>query len=124
MKKLILLFLCTLPLSAQPIMHAAAQAGTNGPYIALTWTASPTSGATYNIYRTTTSGTCPTTVSGYTSIISGVTGTSYSDTTATSVAVYCYVVTASGGGLQSAPSNSAAVAVLPQPPTGLSATSH
>jgi hypothetical protein len=127
MKKLVLLaaFLVT-PLMAQPraTLGAAQSQGTVGT--TLTWTASITGGVTYNPFRTTVASgsACPTAISSYTQIATGITGTTFSDTTATNVGVYCYVVTASGGGLTSGPSNVATVTVSPQPPTGLTASAN
>jgi hypothetical protein len=92
-----------------------ATAGNN--QVALSWNTS--SGATsYNVKRSTTSG------SGYTTIASPTT-TSYTDTTAANGTTYYYVVTALNPGDESA--NSSQVSATPEPsapptPTGLNAT--
>lgn len=97
-----------------------------GPYVHLSWAASASTGVTYNPYRAAVAnGTaCPSALSSYTQLTTGVSGTTFDDSTATSVGLYCYVVTAAGGGFESAPSNSASATVLPQPPSALTATSH
>lgn len=60
----------------------------------LTWSASPAA-SSYNIYRSTTSG------SGYSLLHSGTVGTSYTDTTASGCVGYFYVVTAVNSGGES-----------------------
>lgn len=83
--------------------------------INLSWTAS--SGATsYNVKRATASG------GPYTTIASGVTATSYSDTGLSGGTTYYYVVSAVNGGGESANSTEATTATIPAAPTGLSAT--
>ena len=77
----------------------------------LSWTASTTSGVTYNVYRATAS-TGPFTTPLNTSPI---TGTTYKDTTVTTGQTYYYVVTAvASGGTQSADS-SVAQGTIPSP---------
>jgi hypothetical protein len=77
--------------------------------VALTWTASTTSGVTgYNVYRSTTSG------SGYAKIdTSLVSGTTYTDTSVASGTTYYYVVrSVSSTGLESA-NSSQVTAIVP-----------
>lgn len=107
---------------AQPPLKAAAGQSPTGPYVGLTWTASATPGASYNVYRTLAA-SCPSALSGYTELAKGVSGTSYSDTSITAGA-YCYVATSVVNGAESQPSNAASVSVQPQPPSGLTATAH
>ena len=68
--------------------------------VSLLWNAS-TGAATYDVLRSTTSG------SGYTSVATGLTGTSYIDTGLTNDTAYYYVVTATNTGGTSANSNEA-----------------
>lgn len=89
--------------------------------VVLTWTASPTPGVTYNIYRSTTAGSCKATV-----LTTGITALTFTDTSVTSGATYFYSVDAQNGGGKSA-CTSPDVQVLipidpPAPPSGLSAT--
>ncbi len=82
----------------------AATGGTSN--VGLTWTAASGSGTiTYNILRSTTSG------SGYSSLATGVSATSYSDLTALNGTTYYYVVTATNTGGTSA--NSSEVSARP-----------
>ncbi len=114
--------------SAQPARSAplgASQApGSSG--ITLTWTASVTGGVTYTAYRAIVAGgvPCPASLAGYMALAGGLAALTYIDTTAVDAGVYCYVVTASGAGLTSGPSNAASVTVSPQPPTGLAAAAN
>jgi fibronectin type 3 domain-containing protein len=71
---------------------------------AISWTAS-TLATSYNVKRSTTSG------SGYTTVGSGVTGTSFTDTGLTDGTVYYYVVTGVGVGGESV--NSTQLCVMP-----------
>lgn len=82
--------------------------------VILTWTdnANP-SGTTYSVKRAT--GICSGTPN-FSTLASGVAAKTYEDTTVT-VGNYCYVVTATFGGLESAPSNTAGAPVLPKPPS-------
>jgi len=97
-----------------------AQTTTHG--IGLTWTASPTTGATYNIYRGTVTG------GPYaTSVVKGLTVLTYEDTTVVTGSTYYYVATASAPGYgESVYSNEAHATFLLQasPPASLAATSN
>jgi fibronectin type 3 domain-containing protein len=82
---------------------------------ALSWTGSP-GAASYNIYRSTSSG-------GETLYKRGVTTTSFTDTNLTNGTTYYYQVTAVGsGGAESARSSEAAATMAPAAPTGLNAS--
>lgn len=87
--------------------------------VLLTWTASATSGVTYNIYRSTVAGSCQTT-----SLATGLTALTFTDNAVTAGATYFYTVDAQKGGEKSA--CAAEVQVLipvpPAPPSGFSAT--
>jgi hypothetical protein len=92
--------------------------------VSLAWGASPTVGATYNVYRGTFSGACagPVTTTCVKLTGSPITGLSYSDTTPPQGATSFYVVRAVAGGVESANSNEVAAVVplpSPAPPTGL-----
>jgi len=78
--------------------------------VSLLWNSS-TGAATYNVLRSTTSG------SGYTTVASGLTGTSYTDTGLTNNTTYYYVVSATNTGGTSASSGeaSATPVALPSP---------
>ena len=86
--------------------------------VSLTWSAS-TGATSYSVLRSTTKG------SGYKSVVTGVTGTSYVNTGLTNGTTYYYVVTATNSAGTSGYSNEAsATPKLPAPPapTGLAAT--
>jgi hypothetical protein len=70
----------------------------------LTWTASPTSGVTYDVFRSTTSGFTP---SSSNQIASGGTSTSFADSGLTCNTTYFYLVEAANSGGTSAASNQA-----------------
>lgn len=70
----------------------------------LTWTASTDSGVTYNIYRAAAA--CSTTPT-LTKIASSVAATTYTDSAVTVGTTYCWGVTASLNGQESAMSNTA-----------------
>lgn len=74
--------------------------------ILLTWTASPTSGVTYNIYRSSVSGqeVAP-------ALATGVTTPRYNDQPLADGLYYCYVVTAVLPGAESAFSNESCATV-------------
>jgi len=69
-------------------------------YVTLGWVASTTPSVTYNVYRTTTSGSYSPTP-----IASALGLTTYTDTTVLPGATYYYVVTAVSGGVESGHSN-------------------
>lgn len=75
-------------------------------HIILSWTASATSGATYNVYRSVTSGA----ELSSSPIATGVTGSSYNDPSVSRGTTYYYQMTAQVGAAQSAPSNEASAA--------------
>ena len=70
--------------------------------VALSWTASATSGATYNVYRQQACSGNFTQING-----SAVTATTYTDAAVASGETYCYQVTADLSGVESTPSNPA-----------------
>jgi hypothetical protein len=91
------------PPPPQPPSNLAASAVSSGQ-INLTWTASPTSGVTYNVFRSTTSGFVP---SSSNRVASAVAGTSFSDTGLTCGTTYFYLLEAANTGGASSPSNQA-----------------
>ncbi len=80
-------------------LNAAAVSPTQ---INLTWTASTTSGVTYNVYRSQASGFVP---SSGTRIATGVNGVSYTNIGLTAASTYYFVVTAVGANGESGASN-------------------
>ncbi len=85
--------------------------------INLTWTASTTSGVTYNLYRSTMPGFPPSPAN---RIASGLINTNFSDTGLQANTTYCYLATAeNGSAVESSPSNQAC-AGGPPPPQGVS----
>lgn len=75
--------------------------------VSLSWTASTTSGVTYNVYRATTSG-------GYnysSPLAAGISGTSFTDCSVALGTTYYYVVEAVSGSTPSAPSSEVTVTV-------------
>lgn len=110
-------------LAAQTTTCPSPTPGT--PHVCLKWTDSTTTGATYNVYRATTSGgenyATPLNAA---PLPSGT--TAYYDTTNVIGTTYYYTLAAVGtGGVLSTPTAevSAQIAVPPNPPTALSATS-
>lgn len=103
-------------------MSTLAFANTPGAHtVKLTWTASPTTGVTYNVYRGPNAGVCSNMPSPY---ATGVTGTTFIDMTPPTGTVY-YNVSAVGTGGESTCDGEVQITVPPittQPPTGLSAT--
>lgn len=91
------------PAAAAPPSKLTASAAGSGQ-INLSWTASATSGATYNVYESTTSGFAPAPSN---RIASGVASTSYAVTGLTAGTTYYYRVTAVNAGGESAASNQA-----------------
>jgi hypothetical protein len=87
----------------QPPSHLAAAAASSS-VINLTWTASATTGVTYDVFRSTTSGFTP---SGSNQIASGATSTSFADSGLTCNTTYFYLVEAANAGGTSAASNQA-----------------
>jgi fibronectin type 3 domain-containing protein len=79
----------TVALSTNPPAGVSATAGVGA--ITLSWTA-PAGAVSYNIYRGTSAGG-----EGTTPLVTGITSTSYVDTTATAGTTYYYVVTAVNG---------------------------
>lgn len=104
-------------------LAASACANTPGKHgVVLAWTASPTSGVTYNIYRGSTAGVCNGTPTPY---VTGVSGTTYTDAlNLTDGQTIFYNVSAVKGGAESACDGEVQVQipVLPAPPTGLGGT--
>lgn len=77
----------------------------------LSWTASTTPNATYNVYRaTSSSGPFTTPVN-----TSAITGTTFTDTTVQAGQTYYYVATAVSGGVESADSGPPVQATIPTP---------
>jgi hypothetical protein len=86
-------------------VSGTGQAGLHS--VALSWTASPTSGVAYDIFRANTSGGFGTTPLNS----SPITGTSYTDTTVASGQTYFYVATAVDSQGSSADSNEVSVTI-------------
>jgi hypothetical protein len=95
----------------------------SGAAINLAWTASPTGGVTYTVFRSTTAGFA---ASAATQIATGVTGVTYTSAGLTASTTYYYLVQANNAGGASASSNQASATTqatpAPQPPTALTAT--
>jgi hypothetical protein len=87
----------------QPPSNLAATAASSSA-INLTWTASPTAGVTYDVFRSTTSGFTP---SSSNQIASRGTSTSFADSGLTCNTTYFYLVEAANAGGTSAASNQA-----------------
>ena len=90
------------PAPSAPSNLTATAAGSS--QINLTWTASPTTGVTYNVYEGATSGFAP---SASNRIASGVPATGYAATGLNSLSTYYYRVTAVNAGGESAVTNQA-----------------
>jgi fibronectin type 3 domain-containing protein len=102
-----------LPTPAAPTGLTAASASSS--QINLSWTAS--SGATsYNVKRATVSG------GPYTTVATGVTGTTFNNTGLAASTTYYYVVSAVNAGGESANSSQASATTRPAAPTGLIAS--
>jgi hypothetical protein len=95
----------------------------SGAAINLAWTASPTGGVTYTVFRSTTAGFA---ASAATQIATGVTGVTYTSTGLAASTTYYFLVQANNAGGASASSNQANATTqatpAPQPPTALAAT--
>lgn len=91
--------------------------------INLSWTASSTSGATYSVYRGTTSGFAP---SSSNLVASGLTGTTYSSTGLAASTAYYFVVQAvnSAGSSPSSNQASATTSAASSTSTGISTTAY
>ncbi len=87
----------------QPPSNLAAGAASSSA-INLSWTASPTSAVTYDVFRSTTSGFTPASSN---QIASGITSTSFADSGLTCNTAYFYLVEAVNSGGTSAASNQA-----------------
>ena len=102
-----------------------ALANTPGKHsITLSWTASTTTGVTYNLYRGSTTGVCSGTPTPY---VTGITTTQFVDTVGlTDGQIIFYNVSAVKGGAESACDGELQVQipVLPAPPTNLGATAQ
>lgn len=99
------------------VASAFAQSGSHS--VTLNWVASTTPNVTYNVYRSTVSG------SGYSQInASPVTTTSFLDANVTNGTTYFYVVRAFDGTTESVNSNqvTAVIPSAPAPPTNLTVT--
>jgi trimeric autotransporter adhesin len=112
-------------LFALVLIPLAALANTPGKHaVVLSWTASTTSGVTYNLYRGAAAGVCSGTPTPY---VTGISGTTYTDTTnlVDGQTIY-YNVSASKGGAESACDGELQVQipVLPNAPSGLSGTAQ
>jgi len=116
--------ICSTPPTAPSGLMATAISSNQ---VNLSWTASSTTctgGVVYNIFRSTTSGFTP---SSSNQISSGVSGTTFSDTTAQPNTTYFYVVEGVNGAGSSPASNQASATtppgcMPPAPPSGLAAT--
>jgi hypothetical protein len=111
---LLLLLLTSIVLANTPGQHK----------VTLSWTASTTSGVTYNLYRGPTTGVCNGTPTPY---VTGITTNSYADTAGLSDGqTLFYNVSAVKGGAESACDGELQVQipVLPSPPSGLSGTAQ
>lgn len=95
----------TTPTSWAPAAPIGLLAAPNAMQVGLTWNA-VANATSYTVRRSTTSG------SGYTNLVTGVTGTSFNDTSALIGTTYYYVVTATNTGGTSAESSQASGAVV------------
>lgn len=105
------------------IFGTLAFANTPGKHsVTLSWAASTTPGVTYNLYRGTTANVCSGTPI---PLITGITGTTTTDSTAALNTTYFYNVSAVGTGGESACDGEVTVQVpdiTTAPPSGLSKT--
>ncbi len=119
--KIMIVRLTSTPITLPPAPTGLTATAVSSSQINLSWTAS--SGATsYNVKRATVSG------GPYTTVATGVTSTSYSDTGLTASTTYYYVVSAVNANGESANSAQASATTLAAPPppvpTGLTATAQ
>jgi len=98
-----------------PVTGLTATA-TNSNAVSLSWTASTTSGVTYDIYATTTSGTAPALA---TLVAQNVTATSYVNTGLMPNTTYYYTVKAANFGGESSASNATVTTQAPGNSTGM-----
>lgn len=107
------------------LLASVAHGNTPGKHsVTLSWTASTTAGVTYNLYRGTAAGVCNGTPTPY---VTGISGTSYVDTTGLSDGqTLFYNVSAVKGGGESACDGEIQVLIplLPTPPSALSGTAQ
>jgi hypothetical protein len=112
----------TPPTPPQPASGLTATAASSAA-INLAWTASPTSGVTYTVFRSTTAGF---TAGAANQIATGLTGLTYTSSGLAASTTYYFLVQANNAGGASASSNQATAttqaATLPAAPTGLTAT--
>lgn len=103
------------------LLFAPLSAMASSYSVALAW-ASGVNDSGYNVYRST--GKCPAvvnpSVTGFSKVGSSTT-TSYTDSSVTA-GTWCYFVTGTDAGTESAPSNAATSYVVPAAPTGLTVT--
>ena len=103
----------TLVILATFTLSAFAQGGA----VPMSWTASVTPGASYNMWRAP--GPCTPTPANFVKINAvPITGTAYTDQNVP-LGLWCYRSTAFVGTLESVPSNLYGATVNPEPPTGL-----
>ena len=102
--------------AAPTALGATAQPNGN---VSLAWTASATTGVTYDVYRATSSGGTYSKING-----AAVSDTTFTDTTSAFDTEYFYKVRAVKSGRESANSNEASVTTVPAAPSGLSATAQ
>lgn len=93
-----------------------------GHCVDLSWTASPTSGVTYNVYRSTTQGQACSAPAN--KIASGITLLTFADMNVTNGATYNWAISAQNAGGESACTLEvqAQIPIPPQPPSAPSAT--
>jgi fibronectin type 3 domain-containing protein len=113
----LILFLSGLVAVGQTTICPAPTPGS--PHVCLTWTASTTAGATYNVYRTTTSGAENYKTPLNTTPLAAGTTAYYDATTAVGTTYYYTLAAVGTGGVLSAPTAevSAQIPVPPNSPT-------
>lgn len=99
--------------------NLTASATTSGNQINLSWTASPAAGATYSVFRSTTSGFAPSSTN---LIASAVSGTMYADTGVSPSTTYYYLAEAADVNGFSSPSNQASA--MSSATNGISPTAY